>query len=176
MPNAPWAAITVAPVWPALNSAAASPRATRFGRDGNRRAWLPAQRRGRRVLHRHDIGRVDDADAAAIDVAVTRELGLDASRPARPASRRDRNAVPRRARHRRRDAARNRRPWRRRRSRSLIRGSGSGFSQGSRFTVQGWFGSGFGQGSVQRCSGSGSVPSPEPNPEPEPTLNPEPEP
>ena len=28
IPNAPYAAITVAPVWPALNKAAASPRAT----------------------------------------------------------------------------------------------------------------------------------------------------
>ena len=28
MPNAAWAAMTVAPVWPALNNAAVSPRAT----------------------------------------------------------------------------------------------------------------------------------------------------
>ena len=45
MPNAPCAAMTVAPVWPALNSAAASPRATQLGRDPDRRRRLAPQRR-----------------------------------------------------------------------------------------------------------------------------------
>ena len=65
MPNAPCAAITVAPVCPALNSAAASPRATASAATLIDAPRLAPQRRRRRLVHRHDVGRVDDADAAS---------------------------------------------------------------------------------------------------------------
>jgi hypothetical protein len=60
---------------PALKSAAASPRDGPGG-DGNRRPAAP-QRGDRRVLHRNDVGGRDEAHAAAIDIAVPRELRFE---------------------------------------------------------------------------------------------------
>ena len=65
MPNAACAAITVAPVWPALKSAGGVAARHRLGGDLDRRARLAPQRRRRRFVHRHHVRRVDRPDAAA---------------------------------------------------------------------------------------------------------------
>ena len=62
MPNAPCAAITVAPVWPALKSAAASPARHGIGGHLDRRGRLPPERRGGRLGHLDRVVRVDDAE------------------------------------------------------------------------------------------------------------------
>ena len=64
-----------------------------IGRDGDRRVRLAAQRRRRRVGHRDHIGRVDHSDAAAIDVRMPGELGLD--RRGRPDERHAEIEMPR---------------------------------------------------------------------------------
>ena len=101
-PNAPCAAITVAPVWPALKSAAASPSRDRFGGDPDRRARLAPQRRGRRLVHADRFGRVDDADVERGRRAGCRASSRSiAARDRRRAAARSADAAPRRARRRR---------------------------------------------------------------------------
>ena len=80
-PNAACAAITAAPVWPALNSASAGRSAHGLRGDADRGARLPAQRRRRRLL---------DLDAARVCRAISmssqasagmaRQLALDGTR------------------------------------------------------------------------------------------------
>ena len=124
------AAITVAPVWPALKSAAASPRATSLGGDPDRRAAAcaaaprPATRPSSTTSRRVD----DRARGRDRRPRCRRELGLDRAPSGRRARRRDRSAARPPARRRRRAAARSRRPSRRRQSRSSeVRVQGSGF-------------------------------------------------
>ncbi len=77
MPNAACAATTLAPVWPALNSAAASPGRDVLGGDANRRARLAAQRLRRRFDHLDHVGRVDDAHVEIACVGMPRQLGAN---------------------------------------------------------------------------------------------------
>ncbi len=77
MPNAACAATTLAPVWPALNSAAASPGCDVLGGHANRGARLAAQRLGRRLRHVDHVRRVDDAHVEIACVGMSRELGAN---------------------------------------------------------------------------------------------------
>ena len=77
MPNAPCAAITVAPVWPALNSAAASPARHQLGGHLDRGRRLAPERRRRRLGHLDHCVGVDDADARRVGTGVARQLGLE---------------------------------------------------------------------------------------------------
>ena len=65
MPNAACAAITVAPVWPALTSAAASPRATDSAATRIEARDFRRSAARRRFLHADDVRRIEDADARA---------------------------------------------------------------------------------------------------------------
>ena len=51
-----------------------------FRRDLDRGARFPPERRRRRLRHRHDLGRFDDAHAVGLDVLVPGELGVERGR------------------------------------------------------------------------------------------------
>ena len=79
-PNAPCAAMTDAPVWPALKSASASAVADRVGGDPDRRARLAPQRRRRRLRHLDPLRRVEDVDVERGRARMARQLALDRRR------------------------------------------------------------------------------------------------
>ena len=81
MPNAAWAAITVAPVCPALNERRRAFAATSSATRTPMNAAYAAGRR-RRFAHLDDIGRIDDLDAGD-------RQSRARSRPARSAVRPD---------------------------------------------------------------------------------------
>ena len=80
----------VAPVCPALTSAAASPLRHQLGGHANRRARLAPQRRGRRLAPcRSTSGASTMRTSRSSAVGMSRELGADRLAPARPGRCRD---------------------------------------------------------------------------------------